>query len=946
MEGPSSRSSMPEGKTDAVSRGAVKPPAVEIGNGFVNLSANESDSLPRALDGSRKLGMNEDPDSMKEPLTTSRSHTCSKQMRISQIINKDDRVSGNSQPRGKAGGSPRSENVANTNRANGTSNGFRRSPRETIEASEAVVLDERSGNQSNSSFADQSRRSPSHAQNEENGISAGLIDYSPYAPHDWPSPYLNPSRESAAITPPGLQLDSGEELQGVTSKSIHDAPDQTGPTDKVPHAKDRSERLRKILSDDKTYQLYDCSSPFPIPSPNSGKAATTNSTILKTNSSNASGSAVPQTRDVLGGLSPRCATATAESPSNLQPRLTDDSGSAVMQNGHSSTTPKSSECENTSPSVILSSCMNCGKRLFKHTQKGKLQRLCSRCRGGAFTEPFRIVPVGASAPASWMSESPAPSGASPETRAPEAQKRFMTSESKLSSINSQMVKSKGLPPKAAKKSAPSTGGISVFKGLQFAKKGTKKPSLEPQKHKTSPPVSKASKALRNVSDHPPLRDHEINGSERPSTEAEDPRIAELQVLKATIRSLEEQVQDSHRNQYALKQELDSATKNQIEAMRGNELAFERSQAKLEECKAVANEELEKKLAEKSEELKERDNEIQRLRIDQRLQGEKHGKQKQERLNCVVAARSKDKEVSEDRDLAMVENEMPDRPTTESSDSTMQERSLVHQTIPEQAAPDQASDKAIFSKDTEEARLESEIVHLRQRLYDISSPRVIPPVPEWLVIPPRNELDRLRKEAITLRQRLIVAQYENSHPNRGVEFSAEVNFFEEYPKFKPNSMFFDAEAKMEEIKARPSRKQTFGKLLASARTFRKNVHCEVERGLPMPHRAYAYDHESGNDENGERDSEEEVSARRSRRIKGSRSAGVPVAATEPQYKLSSGENNDAGPPLAFEELIGMPKNPIPVLHERKLAFRDGTLGANGQLPRAKAFYPISGGGASA
>ncbi|KAI9787813.1 MAG: hypothetical protein M1816_007461 [Peltula sp. TS41687] len=41
-------------------------------------------------------------------------------------------------------------------------------------------------------------------------------------------------------------------------------------------------------------------------------------------------------------------------------------------------------------------------------------------------------------------------------------------------------------------------------------------------------------------------------------------------------------------------------------------------------------------------------------------------------------------------------------------------------------------------------------------------------------------------------------------------------------------------------------------------------------------------------------------------------------------------------IAFEEMLGIPKNPVPVVHIGRLAIRDGTLGPDGYMPRARNF----------
>jgi hypothetical protein len=60
-----------------------------------------------------------------------------------------------------------------------------------------------------------------------------------------------------------------------------------------------------------------------------------------------------------------------------------------------------------------------------------------------------------------------------------------------------------------------------------------------------------------------------------------------------------------------------------------------------------------------------------------------------------------------------------------------------------------------------------------------------------------------------------------------------DLFEVAPQYQQENLFFDLEAKRREIASRPSRKQTFGKLLALCDRERgtANVHRDVHRGLP-------------------------------------------------------------------------------------------------------------------
>ncbi|KAF2692183.1 hypothetical protein K458DRAFT_10977 [Lentithecium fluviatile CBS 122367] len=108
---------------------------------------------------------------------------------------------------------------------------------------------------------------------------------------------------------------------------------------------------------------------------------------------------------------------------------------------------------------------------------------------------------------------------------------------------------------------------------------------------------------------------------------------------------------------------------------------------------------------------------------------------------------------------------------------------------------------------------------------------------------------------------------------------------------------DIKKKIEEIKSRPSRKAKWGKRLAFARLHRQDVHDETD-GAWKPRFPVETRHQ--NAEDGDDDVQD------------------------------SAEN--------LKDIFDMPKNPILILHNDQLAFRDGTL-INGKLPRSRVVYKV-------
>ncbi|KAF2662289.1 hypothetical protein K491DRAFT_710231 [Lophiostoma macrostomum CBS 122681] len=142
-----------------------------------------------------------------------------------------------------------------------------------------------------------------------------------------------------------------------------------------------------------------------------------------------------------------------------------------------------------------------------------------------------------------------------------------------------------------------------------------------------------------------------------------------------------------------------------------------------------------------------------------------------------------------------------------------------------------------------------------------------------------------------------------------EIRVETDFYKAFPEHTQSIYGMteeEREKKIAAIRARPSRKATFGKLLATARYHRKDVHNELESDKPRPSTATP-------------------------------KITVVQIAEEPFWDtstISQADEEVAREANSLKEAFDMPQNLIPKTYSGKLAFRDGTL-VNGRLPRAAA-----------
>lgn len=168
-----------------------------------------------------------------------------------------------------------------------------------------------------------------------------------------------------------------------------------------------------------------------------------------------------------------------------------------------------------------------------------------------------------------------------------------------------------------------------------------------------------------------------------------------------------------------------------------------------------------------------------------------------------------------------------------------------------------------------------------------------------------ELANLQDEIVALKNRLALAEKPD---NEWIKYLPTTpNFYEAAPHLHPDVMSFDRGAKLKEIETRPSRKQTFGKRLSNVRK---------ERGL-YPHYLP-----------GKQLMKEPSPAR----------TAVAVVVSSDGEKSAEAEEQDSGDlderreeslsdihkaMRVFDDMMAVPKNPIPCLVDNQLAWRDGT-----------------------
>jgi len=133
-----------------------------------------------------------------------------------------------------------------------------------------------------------------------------------------------------------------------------------------------------------------------------------------------------------------------------------------------------------------------------------------------------------------------------------------------------------------------------------------------------------------------------------------------------------------------------------------------------------------------------------------------------------------------------------------------------------------------------------------------------------------------------------------------DFSVKI-LYNEWPEYDPANEP-DRKAKMEEIKGRPSRKQMIGKPASYSRL--------------------------GNRVTGK--SSDVASSRSPRKL-----VSGNIQALQKKFASLNDENLSCCDTL--ESFFDLPRNPIPIIYQGELAYRDGTRDSNGKMPRAKVIY---------
>ena len=149
----------------------------------------------------------------------------------------------------------------------------------------------------------------------------------------------------------------------------------------------------------------------------------------------------------------------------------------------------------------------------------------------------------------------------------------------------------------------------------------------------------------------------------------------------------------------------------------------------------------------------------------------------------------------------------------------------------------------------------------------------------------------------------------------------LDLFEVAPQYHQDRRFFDAEAKKAEIRSRPRRKATFGKVLAASRPERGDyVHHEIHRGMSPTLVKVPQDDDEEDEENDDETRHEDASGERMSgpgQVRGERLLQMPL-----------------------KDFWGLPDNPIATLAtDGQLAYRDGTRNAAGKLSRAKQIFKV-------
>ena len=169
----------------------------------------------------------------------------------------------------------------------------------------------------------------------------------------------------------------------------------------------------------------------------------------------------------------------------------------------------------------------------------------------------------------------------------------------------------------------------------------------------------------------------------------------------------------------------------------------------------------------------------------------------------------------------------------------------------------------------------------------------------------HELADIRDEVAALKDRLALAERPDDEWIKYLPTTT--NFYEAAPHIHPNVVAFDRDSKLKEIENRPSRKQTFGKRLSNVRK---------ERGL-YPH--YLSEKQPAKEPSPARVAVTVVMSSGGGRVLEVEDQDSSVLCESSDESLSGNEKAMR----VFDEMMAVPKNPIPCLVDNQLAWRDGT-----------------------
>ncbi|KAI9811627.1 MAG: hypothetical protein M1827_005376 [Pycnora praestabilis] len=189
---------------------------------------------------------------------------------------------------------------------------------------------------------------------------------------------------------------------------------------------------------------------------------------------------------------------------------------------------------------------------------------------------------------------------------------------------------------------------------------------------------------------------------------------------------------------------------------------------------------------------------------------------------------------------------------------------------------------------------------------------------------------LHEELQKLKDQLATSHTEHGISSTNASLSKELSLFKEkdvfkaWPDYRPENVWFDSYAKIAEIKARASRKATFGQKLSLARRKQTHVHRELERPLPIPHRAYGQSLivKAADIDEQETELEGEHGTRKE----------VPDSQSNASIKEEHGRSLEP----SFEDVLAVPPDAVPVLKDNCLAYRNGTVGSKEKSHRRSVY----------